>query len=98
MDDRGISSDGIKKQVVTLEYYIDEIKNCLNNMSMHFNSLKDAYVGTGCDAISAKYDLLRDNYDTIYKKLNVFCERLDEVVINYQLQDQKTSSYVDSKS
>lgn len=98
MDDRGISSDGIKKQIVTLEYYIDEIKNSLNNMSTHFNALKESYTGIGCNAINTKYDLLSGNYDAIYNKLNLYCERLEEVIVNYQLKDKDVSSYLDSKN
>ena len=98
MDNRGINGDDVKKQIVTLEYYIDEIKTSLDNMSMYFSTLKDSYSGAGRDAINAKYDKLSASYIDVYNKLGSYCERLDDVIINYQLKDKEISSYLDSKN
>ena len=93
MNDSGIDSVGLQKQIVALEYYIDEVKSNLDDISVQFNSLKAFYVGDGANAVTSKYASLSENYETIYSKMRAYCEALNLTVDAYQKKDEEIAAF-----
>lgn len=96
MSDRGIDSVGLNKQIANIEYYMAEIKTELNAISGYMDTIKTYYKGNGADKLIGSYANTKSRYGTMFSKLELFKNELNNNITAYKSQSEAIYTEVSS--
>ena len=96
MDDRGIDSNILNKQIQSLEFYIAEMKTELSNITTLINSVGSYYVGDGAHKIVSRYKDTQSRYDSMYVKLNNYVTTLEDTITNYNIASERIAGNINT--